>query len=69
MRNIIRRMELIEKSRKAKAVKKKDKEKYIAEKKLGTIENPRNSHTIGDQRGSWTTPLKKLSGCNVLMGF
>ena len=34
----------------------------ISEKKLDTIENPHNNHTIGDQGGSWTTPLKNCQG-------
>ena len=31
-------------------------------KKLDTIEDPQNNHTIGDQGGSWTTPLKNCLG-------
>ena len=42
----------------------------ISEKKLDTIENPHNNHTIGDQGGPWTNySLEKLSGCNVLIRF
>ena len=41
----------------------KGKEKLFFEKKhtkkqWDTIENPQNNHTIEDQGGSWTTPLK-----------
>ena len=51
-------------------LRKGDKEKIIAEKKLDTIENPDNNHTIGDQGGSGTNySLEKLLGCNVLMIF
>ena len=48
--------------KRSKLLRKGNKEKTIAEKKLDTIENPHNNHTIGDQGGSWTTPLKNCQG-------
>ena len=41
----------------------------MSEKKLDTIENPYNNHTIGDQGGSWTTPLKNCQGAMFQCGF
>ena len=38
-------------------------------KKLHTIEDHRNKHTIEDQGCSWTTPLKNCLGAVFLMGF
>ena len=35
---------------------------FSPQKKLDTIENPRNNHTIEDQGCSWTTPLKNCLG-------
>ena len=54
-------MELIDKESKGKSFLEKAK-KTTAEKKLDTIENPHNNHTIGDLGGSWTTPLKNCQG-------
>ena len=34
-------------------------EKNTSKKKLDTIEDHHNKHTIEDQGCSWTTPLKK----------
>ena len=31
-------------------------------KKVGHNRGPQNNHTIGDQGGSWTTPLKNCLG-------
>ena len=55
-------------SKKEKSIgKRKGKEKRILEnvhfqKKLDTIEDPHNKHTIEDQGCSWTTPLKNCLG-------
>ena len=43
-------------------VKEKLTIKTLQKKKLDTIENPQTNHTIGDQDGSWTTPLKNGLG-------
>ena len=50
-------------------VKEKMKIKTLQEKKLDTIENPQNNHTIADQDGSWTTPLKNCLGAMFQCGF
>ena len=34
-------------------------------KKLDTIEDPQNNHTIGEQVCSWDYHLEKMFGCNV----
>ena len=35
---------------------------FYLRKGLDTIEDPWNNHTIEDQAGSWTTPLKNCLG-------
>ena len=44
--------------------------KNTFKKKLGTIEDHHNKHTIENQGCSWTTPLKNcLSAVFFLLGF
>ena len=38
---------------------------FYLRKGLDTIEDPWNNHTIEDQAGSWTTPLKNCLGAMV----
>ena len=40
-----------------------------AKKKLDTIEDHHNKHTIEDQGCSWTTPLKNCLGAVFSLGF
>ena len=42
--------------------------KKTLQRKLDTIEDPQNNHTIQDQGGSWAIPLKKMFGRDVFMG-
>ena len=55
----------IKKGKLKKKVKAKRTYCFYLRKGLDTIEDPQNNHTIEDQAGSWTTPLKNCLGAMV----